>query len=144
MRAFLVRHGAAETGGTGGDAGRRLTPEGRAAFERLARSVAPEVAGVRVLGSPYQRARDTAAILAAAIGAQVEEREELSSGGASGSVLLAIIEEEGGAVALVGHNPEIGEAIALAGGAGIAVPPGTIAAIEHEDGRWRLLWCRSP
>ncbi|WP_242344692.1 hypothetical protein [Anaeromyxobacter terrae] len=47
--------------------------------------------------------------------------------------------------ALVGHNPEIAEAVALAAGRGLPVPPGTVAALEiAPDGLVALAWIRPP
>jgi phosphohistidine phosphatase len=46
-------------------------------------------------------------------------------------------------VALVGHNPEMAEAVILVAGGDRAVPPGTVAAVEAGPD-WRLAWLRAP
>jgi phosphohistidine phosphatase len=139
---FLVRHGAAErqAPGGGGDAARRLTEAGREEFAASARALAAAHRIVRIVTSPHARARETALLLAAASGAPVEQAKALASGASSGADLLALGRSLGAGVALVGHNPELAEAIALAGGAAGEVPPGTVAAIGLDG---RLRWVRS-
>lgn len=46
--------------------------------------------------------------------------------------------------ALVGHHPELAEAVALAAGKQLEVPPGSVAAIDEDGGALRLAWPRSP
>ena len=140
---YLVRHAEAEKGGGGPDAERRLTPAGRAAFEALARALAPSVRLARIVASPYRRARETAEILAAATGAPVEIEAALGAGCCTGPEVLALARAGGGGVALVGHNPEMAEAVVLAAGGDRAVPPGAVAAVEAGP-PWRLDWLRAP
>ncbi len=140
---YLVRHAEAEKGSGGPDAERRLTPSGRAAFEALARALAPSVRLARIVVSPYRRARETAEILAAATGAPVVIESALGPGRCSGAEVLALAHAAGGGVARVGHNPEMAEAVILAAGGDRAVPPGTVAAVEAGPG-WRLAWLRAP
>ena len=137
VHALLIRHGRAEPQGSGGDAARRLTPEGRDRFAALARRLAPRLPVRRVVSSPYARARETADLLAAALDAEVEEDSRLGSGESDGARLLALARRLGPGVALVGHNPELAQALALAGGREVDVPPGTVGAIDTEG---RLLW----
>jgi phosphohistidine phosphatase len=137
VRALLVRHGRAEPQAPGGDAARRLTPEGRAAFQATLRHVAGSLRLSRVVTSPLQRARETAALLAELAGARVEEDQRLACGASSGDQLLALARQLGPGVALVGHNPELAEAVARAAGRELEVPPGTLAAVDDEG---RLLW----
>jgi phosphohistidine phosphatase len=141
---YLVRHAEAAGGEGGPDADRRLTGRGRAAFERLLSSLGPALAVKRVLASPFLRAQETAEILRRSTGAPVEPADELASGQASGRELLAFARQAGPGSALVGHNPEIAEAVALAAGETSPVPPGTIAALDLSGQRARLLWLRSP
>jgi phosphohistidine phosphatase len=141
---YLVRHGAAEGPGSQGDAARRLTPEGRESFRRLVEGLRAELRVARVLASPFVRALETAQVLGAALGVEVEEREELAPGTSSGATLLVIALDAGPGVALVGHNPEIGEAIAAALGKGPPVPPGTIAGLARSGTGYRLSVLRSP
>jgi len=83
-------------------------------------------------------------MLGRAAGAPVEPSDDLASGHASGREMLALARQAGPGSALVGHNPEIAEAIALASGRPAPVPPGTIAALDLSRPRPRLLWLRSP
>jgi phosphohistidine phosphatase len=138
---YLIRHARAEKKAPGGDAGRRLTPEGRDAFRDMLLSLAGRLAVRRIHASPLLRARQTGDLLAAASGAPLEEDEDLASGASSARRLLALGAELGDGAALVGHNPELGEAIALAAGREVDVPPGTIAAIGPDG---RVAWLAHP
>ncbi len=144
VRIYLVRHGKADRTAAGGDAARRLTPEGRARFFALAGALAEKLQLTRVVTSPLARARETAEILAAATGAPLEEDPELASGRSTARDLLALARRAGAGVALVGHNPEMAEAIVLAAGRDEKVKPGTVAAVDlHERGA-KLSWIEAP
>jgi len=95
----------------------------------------------RIQVSPVLRARQTGDLLAALTGAPVELEDDLASGVLTGGQLLRLAEELGPGTALIGHNPELAEAIALVTGHALDVPPGTVAAIE--PGR-RLAWVARP
>jgi phosphohistidine phosphatase len=128
---YLVRH--AEAAGGGVDADRRLTAAGRTAFGDLVSSLGARLAVTRVLSSPFLRARQTAEILARATGARVDTLDDLASGHAGGRELLALLRRQPDGTALVGHNPEVAEALALAG-----------AALDVSGEGPRLSWVRSP
>lgn len=140
-RLYLVRHGSAEGSHPGGDGARALTPGGREAFAALARALAPELGLRRIVTSPLTRARQTAALLAEATGAQVTVEPRLASGASDGQALLTLLAGLGPGTALVGHNPEVAQAVTAAGGRGAAVPPGTVAALDQGG---RLVWLRTP
>lgn len=142
-RLYLVRHGKAEPDHAGGDAARRLTAEGSQAFRALARSLRPRLRVERILTSPLTRARQTAEILSAITGAPVEEEGALASGASTGREILALARRAGLGAALVGHNPEMAEAVALAAGREEKVRPGTIAALRDE-GALGLAWIEAP
>ncbi len=144
VRFYLVRHAAAEPRHTSGDAARRLTPEGRARFAAHAHAVAGRLEVVRVATSPFTRARETSELLAAATGAPVVEEEALASGASSARELLALARRLGAGAALVGHNPELAEAVALAAGRALEVKPGAVAAVDAEGERFRLAWLEAP
>jgi phosphohistidine phosphatase len=144
VRFYLVRHGRAEARHPAGDAARRLLPEGRAAFAALARAVGPELRLARIATSPFARAAETAGILSEATGAPVDQDPALSAGASPGGALLRLGLARGEGAALVGHNPEVAEAVALAAGREVEVPPGAIAAIDADGGAFRLAWTRSP
>ena len=139
---YLVRHAEAEAGGH--DADRRLTSSGRAAFSGLLRVLGPTFTPNRILSSPFRRARETASILALAAGAPAESSDDLASGHAGGRELLELARHAAAGTALVGHNPELAEAVAIAAGKPLPVPPGTVAALDVSGPAPRLLWLRSP
>jgi phosphohistidine phosphatase len=141
---YLVRHAEAERSSAGSDVARRLTAEGRSRFGALAAALAPALRLSRVLTSPLVRGRETADLLAAACGGRVEEREALSSGRCGGTQILELARSAGAGVALVGHNPEMAEAVKLAAGRDEKVPPGAVAAVEVGADGYRLLWVRIP
>jgi phosphohistidine phosphatase len=138
---YLIRHARAAAEAPGGDGLRPLTPAGRDAFRELLASLAARLRVTRVHASPILRARQTADLLAEVAGAPVTEEEELSSGAISGKRLLKLGRKLGAGAALVGHNPEVAQAIALAAGQPIEVPPGTVAAVELDG---RLAWVARP
>jgi len=139
VAAWLVRHARAEKDAPGGDQARRLTAGGRAEFQQTLRRLGPRLRPTRILTSPYARAQETAALLSAACGGvEVEVEPRLASGASTGAALLALAREAGRGVALVGHNPEVAEAIALGGeGRDDEVPPGTVAALDRGG---RIAW----
>jgi len=139
VAAWLVRHARAEKHAPGGDAARRLTAGGRAEFEEKVRRLGARLRPARILTSPFARARQTAELLSAACGGvEVEDDPRLASGASTGASLLALARQAGPGVALVGHNPELAEAVALAGGgAGAEVPPGAVAGLDRAG---RLAW----
>jgi phosphohistidine phosphatase len=141
---YLVRHAEAERLAGGTDAERRLTATGQAAFAALACALAPGLRLSRILTSPYRRARDTAGLLAAATGASLEEVPRLAAGRCDGQQVLQLARSAGPGAALVGHNPEMAEAVILAAGRDEKVPAGAVAALEVGPGGLRLLWIRAP
>ena len=144
LTLFLVRHAQAEANHPLGDVARRLTPEGREAFRARAETLAGEARVVRILTSPYARARETAALLAAATGAPVEADDALGSGRSEAQELIRIARIRGDGTVVVGHNPEIADAVAFLAGRAVPVPPGTVACLEVEDeATWpRIAWIR--
>ncbi|MEJ7569490.1 MAG: histidine phosphatase family protein [Gaiellaceae bacterium] len=127
MRLFLVRHAEAASGQP--DELRPLTAAGReqarALGERLA-SASPAI----VLSSPLLRARETAAAIARATGAELRVDERL----APGATLLTLLEAADGLgepLVAVGHQPDCGEIAAeLTGGVPPPYPPAGIAELD--------------
>jgi phosphohistidine phosphatase len=138
---YLIRHARAEATAPAGDQHRQLTPAGRDAFRETVASLAGRLEVRRIHASPVLRARQTGDLLSALTGAPLEEEEELSSGTCSGRQLLQLGRELGAGAALIGHNPEVAQAIALASGRDADVPPGTVAAIGLDG---RLAWIARP
>ncbi len=143
-RVYLVRHAKAEEPGGGGDAARRLTPAGRAAFAALLRALGPRLAVRRILTSPFARARETAALLSEATGAPVVEEDALASGRSGGREILERAHAAPAGTALVGHNPEVAEAVALAAGRDEKVRPGAVAALDATGAGLSLAWLEAP
>jgi phosphohistidine phosphatase len=69
-------------------------------------------------------------------GAPVEDEPALASGASGGREVLAVARRGGEGTAVVGHNPEMAEAVAIAAGREEKVRPGTIAEVAGEALRW--------
>ena len=126
MRLILVRHAHADPGDP--DELRPLSARGRAEARALAERLAA-VAPTAVLASPLLRARETAAAIADAAGAELRVDERLAPGATAGDVVEAAA-GNGATVVAVGHQPDCSE-IAFALGAGeVDFPPAGYAEIE--------------
>ena len=97
-----------------------------------------------VVTSPFTRARETADILARATGAPLREDDRLASGTCNGRELLTLVREAPAGAALVGHNPEIAEAVAALAGKDVEVKPGAVAALEVRGREVTLAWLELP
>jgi phosphohistidine phosphatase len=132
MRLYIVRHAKAAPGDP--DELRALTEDGRETSRRLGKQLAAD--GLRpdvVLSSPLVRARETAAEIAKATGAETEADERLAPGASVDDVRGAIA-GRGETVVVVGHQPDCGEIVAaLSGGPAPKFPPGGIAVVELGD-----------
>ena len=137
MDIFLLRHGKAEDAGQGmADADRRLTKKGRE--EILAVAHWMDVQELRfdlIAASPLVRARETAAIVAEALGAKrLVTWKSLVPGGNPDTVCREIGKHPEDALLLVGHEPLlsslIGRIIAGDAGAGIVMTKGALAKIR--------------
>lgn len=111
MEIILIRHGIAEAeDGSKPDAERRLTGKGRRRFEESVPALCRLLRGkqVRIWSSPLLRARETADILAPALGATVEEFGEIA-GGSFDALLEPLIQADPDSrIVIVGHQPELG------------------------------------
>lgn len=151
-RLFLVRHAKAEPSVGRGDYARRLTDRGRADARRIAKALAarrmlPDV----LIHSGASRAKETAEIFAAAWRDKVELQQDARLYDASLATLLDRTRALGDAhkrVALVGHNPGLGElATALAGSGAepemrrlaAKYPTGAVAVLDFSVQRWEEL-----
>ena len=133
MRLFLMRHGiAARPQGGQADRERPLTAEG-SALMRLQAGFLERSGYVvdRLLSSPYLRARQTAALLAPALGVMVDE-EALLVPSCSLRDLDEVLGHYGhpGRVMVVSHQPALGQMVYQLTGAETAMRPGTLAVIE--------------
>ena len=158
MDVFLVRHAIAHERSRSrwpNDALRPLTPAGERRFRKAARGLArclPRSA--LLLTSPFVRARQTAAILAAALGrrAQPIECVELAPGKPVGAVFELLRKHRAPAVVLVGHEPNMGKLLGAAllerGRMRVAFKKGGAACVSFEGipgpGRAMLGWLMPP
>lgn len=141
-RIYLLRHGEAAKASDANvshDSERPLTPRGRERLERAARGIRSlGVALDRILTSPYRRARETAEIVAAALGTPeaLSTEEALASGARWDEVKRALSRIEiRGALLLVGHEPDLSMMTAKmigAEGGSVEFGKGTLACVEFE------------
>jgi phosphohistidine phosphatase len=137
MKLYILRHGIAVDPGTGSDADRTLTPEGREKMEQAAQGMA--ALGLqfdRILTSPYVRARETAEIVAQKLGCpeRLEVCEALVPGGSRKELFKRLQKwAADGQILLVGHEPDlsglIGELIAADPYVAIDLKKGSLACL---------------
>ena len=156
MKILLVRHAIAQDSAPGGDRSRRLTREGREKMERGAAVLAELVPELELLvSSPLARARETAAILAAAYPSPPRSIEdEMLAPESDGAAVVQFLAKQKrlAAVAMVGHEPNLSQlegllltgrersfAVLKKGGAALLEGPGAVA-----PGSCTLLWHLTP
>ena len=155
MELLLVRHAIAVERGTGSyvdDRARPLTPEGRKRMAEVAAGLARLFSPAEILTSPVLRARQTAEILAKTWRCPISELEGLGNGDHA-ATLSAAARRAADRVALVGHEPWMGELLSylLTGDPATVTAPfrkGGAALLESFDGRaagdWSLIWAMPP
>lgn len=142
---YLIRHAKAEPGRPGlEDAERSLSREGREDTVLAGRGLRRlHVQLDVVLTSPLRRARETAQLLAAGIGAVVLPHPLLAPGSSADALELALLEYESTTgIALVGHEPDLGRLASFLltrDPVRVQMPfqPGQVAAIEVGNLRTR-------
>jgi phosphohistidine phosphatase len=121
MKLVIVRHATAVPHGTPGvhDNDRPLTPEGELKFREAAEGLARVVDRPdALLTSPWLRARQTAAIAAAAWGGpEPKETDALASGSFDAQAEVLDRHPEKATVAIFGHEPWVSELLARLVGA---------------------------
>ena len=156
MRILLVRHGPAgkaDPEAFPDDDLRPLTPKGRKSFRKAAKGLrAQAVDPTLILTSPVLRARQTAESLAGALGLKqkaIREIPELHHAVPPAKALARLSRMRvPRAVALVGHEPWLGEFLSLliaggAGGARVEFDKGGAALVQADSpakGAGLLLW----
>ena len=153
---YLIRHGLAEARGEAwpDDAKRPLTESGLDRMRKSARGLARlNVSFDVVLTSPLVRAKQTADIVAASLDSRppIVTIDSLAPGG-SYQTLLADLEKQSRRqrIALVGHEPGIGELAARLAGSRhpFAFKKGAVARIDVEalppTGPGTLKWLLTP
>ncbi len=144
---MLVRHAVAEDEHPLGDEARGLTVEGRVAFRQHARKLARLTPMTGVLTSPLVRAVQTAEIFAEAFGlAQVEVHRALLPRANAHKRIVELALEVGPGWALVGHNPAMSLAGALALGEELPdkLRKGAVLALMPSGKRFTLGWMAAP
>lgn len=154
IELFLVRHGVAGARGPAfpDDRLRPLTDEGTTRFRQAVRGLAAiDVTLDLVLTSPLVRARQTAELLVAGLPGhpRMDTLDALAPGGRLPVILEAIFQrsrQRQTKIALVGHEPDLGELAARLLGArgGIQFKKGAVCCIELQgrlaSGPGTLLW----
>lgn len=112
MQLFVIRHAVAHDPEPGGDdAARELTPAGRDKAIRAFRGLrALAIRFDRVLSSPWKRAIQTARLLAPLNHGELVTTELLTH--KPSADLLGMINGSGDTIAVVGHEPWLGELVA--------------------------------
>jgi phosphohistidine phosphatase len=157
IELYLVRHGVAAERGPKypDDRLRPLTPAGVKRFAESVPALAKMGVGIDfVLTSPLVRARDTAMLLAAGLEPRpaIAEVAALAPGGRHQDVLEAIKTQakQHRRLALVGHEPDLGELAARLLGArgGVQFKKGAVCAIDVDGatpgGPGTLRWLLTP
>lgn len=124
---WLLRHGDAEDASGGDDDSRRLTPKGEQQARNAGRALAALGAELDAcVSSPKLRAAEMARLACEPLGLDVETDDRLA-GGEFDPLDLAAGREN---VLLVGHEPDLSEAIARLTGGKAAMKKGGLASIE--------------
>ncbi len=149
MRILFIRHAEAVEADKfpGRDLDRPLTPKGRRTFQRMARMLAAQYATpLCILTSEAKRARATAEMLAEAFGSGLATVESALNPGATLTAYLRSLPKGGwtkkGLVVLVGHEPDLGKAVAKMAGASTArikLVKGACAEVEWTGARAGVL-----
>lgn len=156
LELYLVRHGLAEERGENypDDSKRPLTPEGIARLRKEAKALDNlDVTFEQILSSPLVRAKQTAEVIAEVMKSKppVAFSDSLTPAGTP----AAVIQELGGhmkkaSIALVGHEPNIGELAAHLIGSKVALPfkKGAICRLDFSvfppKGKGQLIWFVTP
>ena len=113
MQLFVIRHAVAEDVGPGiDDTARELTEAGKAKLRRAVRGLrALDIRFDRILTSPWKRAVQTARQLEPIAASSPVETDLLTQ--PPRAELLALIAERAEITAVVGHEPWLGELVAL-------------------------------
>ena len=153
---YLIRHAIAEERGNAwpDDAWRPLSVQGRAQMRKAARGL--EQLGVTfavILSSPLIRARQTADIVADALAIKPEVivADSLSPEGSYAEVMVDLAKQHRGrAIAMVGHEPNLGELAGRLAGSrhAFAFKKGGVCRIDVESippgGPGTLRWFLTP
>ena len=148
IRLLVMRHGPAEPCGAGGDAARRLSPDGRERT-RLATAALARILPVpgRIYTSPLPRARETAELLAAAFGTNAPVVTPLLAPGFERARIANELARAGiEPLAIVGHEPDLSAFVGwlIGGGARIRLGKGAACLLEFTPPDKATLWALHP
>jgi phosphohistidine phosphatase len=156
LELYLIRHGVAADRGDEypDDSKRPLTSDGVARLRKEAKAL--DLLGVtfeQILSSPLVRARQTADVFAEIMKAKppVATTDALTPAGSPAAVIQELSKHmRKGSIALVGHEPNMGELAAHLIGAKVPLPfkKGAIARIDFSvfppKGKGQLAWFVTP
>ncbi len=150
MKLYFVRHGIAEDGNGIQDFDRKLTKEGSDQVRIAAKAiVALKIAPAHIYSSPRARARQTADVVAEALGLKVEVREEVNFDFNVQAIeaLIADMNDSEDAM-FVGHEPSFSETVGeLIGGGTVVMKKGGVARVDvysRKPLRGALVWMIAP
>ncbi len=154
-RLYLVRHGIAVPHGDPGypDDDRPLTDQGRSHLRQVGKGLRKlRVQPDRILTSPLPRARETAEIVAEALGLTdaLESADTLRAGNDAATIRDWLFTLPAGDLMLVGHNPSLSNLVGLliTGEHGLPLVElrkgGVAAFASGADGGLRLDWLARP
>jgi phosphohistidine phosphatase len=153
-RLYFLRHGkaVARSAWTGEDGLRPLTPDGEQTMRREAQALAGlDLAPDVIVTSPLVRARQTADIVAGALGlgdGVVDDKRLAHGFDARALSRIVAAHDDASRLMLVGHEPEFSLVIGeLIGGGALVLKKGGIARIDLAPGtakRGELVWLLSP
>jgi phosphohistidine phosphatase len=150
MDLFLIRHAKAADGVLyGDDAERPLTADGRRAATDVGEALARHAVGFDAIwSSPLVRAVETAELIAAALGyaGQLEISRALTPEARSADALALLERDARARVALVGHEPSMGNLLsALVGRHGLSLSKGAVVRLAWKPGAAaRVVWVVKP
>jgi len=149
MILYFVRHGIAEEGAGIDDSERKLTKEGVEAMRIGAKAMKDlRIKPARIYSSPRVRARQTAGIIADALGVQVEVRDEVNVNfdlQAVESLIAGLGEADD--VMFVGHEPSISDTLGELTGGRVIMKKGGLARVDVDSRtplRGALVWLIAP
>ncbi|MBI5877078.1 MAG: phosphohistidine phosphatase SixA [Chloroflexi bacterium] len=149
MKLYLMRHGIADwPDWDRPDDERPLNTKGRRQMEAVAAAlVARGIQPGAVLTSPLPRAQQTAEIVASAFGLTASVEPALAPG-FDATQLPQLLERHTGAdLMIVGHEPDLSEAVAALTGGVVAMKKAAVACVgltSDRPPRGALLWLAPP
>jgi len=126
---WLLRHAEAEDGEP--DSERPLTNDGQEQSRLVGRAIERLGLGIDVcVSSPKVRARDTARLVCQTLGVEISEDDRLAGGPFDPN---EVVDGLGGAVLLVGHDPDFSLAVHRMTGAQVRMPKAGLAGVDHGE-----------